>query len=62
MDMYTHYEQGLEQLLAQMGRDHPRYADALIECLSLIGNMRDKYGHVYPLRTRAGAIAGADGA
>jgi hypothetical protein len=30
MDMYTHYEQGLEQLLAQMGRDYPRYADALI--------------------------------
>ena len=29
-DLYTHYEAGMRRLLEQMGRDHPRYRDALV--------------------------------
>ena len=46
-DLDTAYERGLQRLKAQLGRDHPRYAEVLTYEQRLTSNLVDarRYGY-----------------
>ncbi len=51
-DPYSRYEQGVEELLARLGKDHPQYAAALVQQTRLLENIAStrRYGPTEELR------------